>query len=154
MASPSRQWIIVPDEWLVHDIWGDNGVEHQQEVLKFLERLVRQCDRFLLRRPSPFLDKTFDLMKDSRTESRYISKFLRLEVLYNSQKTIYVDESSPIPEELSEQVKQGDRYLVEALITNREAVLVSTDQSLVECIKAKSQSAYLRDKFLKEYLET
>ena len=153
MTSSSRRWTIVPDEWLVHDIWGDNGEERQQEAVEFLEYLMRQCDRFLLRRPSPFLDKAYRLMKDTRREFRKISKSLRLEVLYNSQKTIYVDESSPIPEELSEGVKQGDRYLVEALVTNSEAVLVSTDEALIECLRAKSLRACLRDKFLQAYLE-
>lgn len=154
MTSSSRQWIIVPDEWLVHDIQGDNGVERRQEAERFLVTLIERCDRFLLRCPSLFTKKAYALMEDKRREVRRISRILHGEVLRDWRKTTFLYEGVPIPQELLDQVKQGDRYLVEALLTNREAVLVSTDQALVECLKAKSQPVYLRDKFLQEYLKT
>ncbi|MCL0046499.1 hypothetical protein M1N18_00720 [Dehalococcoidales bacterium] len=152
MTSPSRHRIIVPDEWLVHDIRGDNGAERQQETIRFLEAVVRRCDHFFIRRPSQFLEKAYDLWENSRTEMRHISKFLSGAVLYNSQKTTFVDEGILIPQELDEQVEEEDRYLVEALLANRESILVSSDQPLVECVKTKNLHACLRDTFLPEYL--
>jgi hypothetical protein len=91
-------------------------------------------------------------MKCSNSDIRCISKVLHLQILRNTKKTVFVEESIPVPQELLNQVKKKDQYLIEALLKNPESILVSTDQTLVDCLKSKNLRACLRDTFLQEYL--
>jgi len=35
---------IIPDEWLIYDLKGENGKEKQREAFKFLESVEEKCD--------------------------------------------------------------------------------------------------------------
>lgn len=159
MTSPPNQRAplnIVPDEWLLHDLWGENGEARQEETAHFMERVVLICDRFVLRRPSPFLEKTQQLVKMAAQDPRIrrLSKFFHLRVLRDPRKAAFVDEVQSVAPSLLDGVKDDDRYLVEALTSTRDAILVTTDNTLAEWLRAKKQTVLLRDEFLPKYLGT
>jgi rRNA-processing protein FCF1 len=37
--------LLILDEWIIHDLQGDNGSEKQKESYKFLEKIKEKCDK-------------------------------------------------------------------------------------------------------------
>lgn len=56
---------FVLNEWLLHDLRGDNAEIAQEESYKFLIRLIERCDRIAVLRGSPWIQKAYELMEYS-----------------------------------------------------------------------------------------
>jgi hypothetical protein len=65
---------IVPNEWLAHDLRGDNGGEKQKETFLFLEKVKDKCDKLVILDGSPFTEKIYKLMNDQRPQVRELSR--------------------------------------------------------------------------------
>lgn len=141
--------LIIPDEWLVHDLRGNNGEKAQREAHSFLEKVYAKCDRLVILEGSPFVSKVYKLLfKDSRLLVRLISKFFSCSFLQNSEKCIKLTDVKGLPTSLQEVVPCEDRYLFEIRETLQEGVIVTTDKSLTSLPEVKS-----RDDFLEKYNE-
>ena len=49
--------ILIIDEWLWHDLAGENGEEKQKEAFRFLECIFKICDKIAIMENSPFIKK-------------------------------------------------------------------------------------------------
>ncbi|MDW8027024.1 MAG: hypothetical protein RMK94_01375 [Armatimonadota bacterium] len=103
-------WVV--NEWLLHDLKGENGQERQKEADRFLDMLIRHCDIIVFVSGSPWAKKAYELMKFGDPKRRLLSKKL-WGLLRDANKRLLLkqDELQPLPEELQQVVKQDDWYL-------------------------------------------
>lgn len=150
---------IVLDEWLFHDLLGENGLEKQRETFQFIYKLVDVCDRIVLLESSPFVLKFWDFVKKSGSEPklRAISQFLKTSILTNSLKTIKLgkDEIKPVPEHLIKLIPLSDHYLLQAHLKLKNSFIVTTDGGwdFKKLAKQKTIAIKKRDQFIADYLK-
>lgn len=145
---------LILNEWVIHDLCGENKQERQIETFQFLERIQRKCDYIVLLRGSPWMNKAYQFMQASDVQLRYYSMFLHGSFISNSAKCkIYnTDEIISIPRELKEFVPEADSYLIELHLTEPGSIIITTDIKLVEALHHIPNIAIkLRDEFIKEY---
>lgn len=146
---------LVLNEWVIHDLKGENGQERQSETYQFLERVERKCDHLVVLRGSPWMTKAFGLMSESDELVRYFSKFLHGGFLRTPSKcTIYdANELAAIPHDIEAIVPSDDSYLIALHLTEPESVIVTTDEKLVGALsKLTDIRVRLRDEFLTSYV--
>lgn len=153
---PSQRFVL--NEWLLHDLRGDNGQEAQEESYRFLERLKEKCDRMAVLRGSPWMEKAYELMTYGNPPIRTFSKYLHEVILRDPKKCQFLDQNEikTLPEDIRRLVPQKDLYLVETYYSVDASVFVTTDKPLYEALSTAqnpSISVRLRDDFLKQYLE-
>lgn len=141
---------IVPDEWLIYDLCGENNEEKQREALLFLEKVMNKCDKLAIRWGSPFVEKAYKLLMSSSNHLiRVLSKFFYENFLYNSDKCRLLYEVEELPENLKEKIPdEEDFYLFETLRSIPGSILVTTDEKLCYLSTALGVSIYFRDEFL------
>ena len=54
--------ILIIDEWLWHDLAGENREEKQKEAFRFLECIFKICDKIAIMENSPFIKKFWQLL--------------------------------------------------------------------------------------------
>ncbi len=147
---------FVLNEWLLHDLRGDNGQEAQAESFRFLERLKEQCDRIAVLKGSKWMNKAYDLMRQADPLIRPVSKYLHQIILRDPQKCVILDpkEIKPVSEEL-ESILQEDLYLFQIYYSTKAITLVTTDEKLIQTISTANINVSIRcrGEFLKEYLK-
>jgi len=147
---------IVVDEWLFHDLMGENGLEKQHQTFAFLNKLVEICDRIVVLSNSPFQIKTQELMSNSNPVIRGMSQFFNSSILRNSKKTELIDlnDLSPLTGHLCG-IPESDQYLFQAYLKlkSKGSFILTTDgRWKPSIIKKASIAIKMRDEFLKEYL--
>lgn len=65
-------WVV--NEWLLHDLMGENGPIRQKEADLFLDCLLHQCDVIVFVEGSPWAKKAYKLMKLTDPTYRLLSK--------------------------------------------------------------------------------
>ncbi|WP_135256336.1 hypothetical protein [Thermus caldilimi] len=144
--------ILALDEWLFHDLWGENGPERLGETLHLLEAILAQCDRILFPPGSPWAEKAFALAKRGDPPIRVAARLLFGGFLWNAEKTTVPDHEGNLGTQGSS-IPQEDRYLVKAALASRAEVLVTTDQGLLQALRATNLLPVKeRGEFLQEYL--
>jgi len=139
--------ILIIDEWLWHDLAGENGEERQKEAFEFLMGILRICDRIAVMENSPFVNKFWDFSKvmDSK-----VIKLFKNGFLHNSDKCRLCEytDSYTLPG-----IKPDDLYLYNLYcILEEERCVITTDRPLIEVFKKEGLKAYHRDEFLSDYL--
>lgn len=149
---------IVINEWIFHDIRGDNGVPAQVRVEAFLEALKNGADHIVVVSGSRWTSKAWDLWKEHDTNIQLLSKLLYLSILVDARRCRYLrpDEVHPLPPDLASQVPDDDAYLFQAAVSAGAAVIVTTDERLIATVT----NAHLhnikmrqRDEFVMEYVD-
>lgn len=152
---PSQCFVI--DEWLIHDLGGENGEKAQAEAITFLERLKEKCDKIAILLGSIWVKKAFRFMKHTKLFLREISKFFYEGILRDTKKCQFLNKNDlkPLPKDIREKIpEEKDVYLVETYYSAKANLLVTTDErSLYNFLSPLSINIKLRDAFLKEYLE-
>lgn len=146
---------LILNEWVIHDLSGENGQERQTETYQFLERVERKCDHLVLLRGSSWMTKAFQLMKESDERLVYYSKFLQGSFLSNLSKCKIFDtnEIAAIPRNVQAVVPSDDSYLIALYLTEPKSIIVTTDVKLVEALsKLSNITVRLRDEFLTDYI--
>lgn len=139
--------LIIPDDWLIHDLKGDNGEEIQTETLSLLKKVYNKCDKITILIGSPFVSKFHRLlMTDSRPHIRMISKYLRVNFLLNSVKCLILTDANDLPENLKNRIPSKNQYLFQIRQSLNHGKIVTTDESL-----RNLPNTYLRNEFLREY---
>ncbi len=139
------------NEWLLHDLKGDNGPNRQKEANLFLDWLLRQCDIFVFVKGSPWAKKAYELMKLTDPTCRLLSKKL-WSLLGDLKKRRYLrlEELQPIPKECQQVVNPDDEYLVRALITANAHGIITTDEKLREALSTCNIPVIMREDFLSQ----
>jgi hypothetical protein len=146
---------LILNEWVIHDLRGENGQERQRETHQFLKRVESKCDHLVILRGSPWATKAFELMKESDERLRYYSKFLHRHLLLEPSKckTFDTSEIAIIPPEVQAVLPPDDSYLIALYLTEPKSIIVTTDVKLVEVLsKLSNIIVQLRDEFLKSYM--
>jgi len=147
---------FVINEWIIHDLMGDNGREAQEESSRFLSRLKESCDQIVILEGSKWLEKAYDLMRKGDPIIRTLSKQLRLEILRDPKKCkiLNKDEIKPLSEKDRDKIPYDDQYLVELYFSADADALVTSDSRLIENISLQPPvEIILRNDFLKGYLK-
>jgi len=123
--------IFILDEWILHDLSGDNGNEKRAEAETFLEKMVAICDRIAILLGGIWAGKMYQLMRSSDVDTRRSSKLLFGKVILNSLKCdqIQVQELDlvQVPKGILQQVPRSDRYLLKLYYHCKADVLITTD---------------------------
>lgn len=108
--------ILILDEWIIHDLQGDNGQNRQKESYKFLETIINKCDKIAILRGSKFIEKIFHFAKKAcNLGKRELSKMLVNKFLFNLKKSEIINFENIESEEIKnilEEVKPDDHYIV------------------------------------------
>ena len=144
---------IVVDEWLLHDLQGENGDKNQEDTLRFLVKLLQICDRIVILEDSPFQEKTKALIKRSENDFalRGISQFLHSSFILNASKTLLVgrDEIKPLPQHIAKLVPADDQYLFQTHLKVNGSFILTTDGRWPEALlKKKTLDILIQNPFL------
>ena len=132
--------LIVLNEWIFHDLWGENGESSQRETVQFLSALVQSADILIVPSEPRWSNKANRLMEFTDARRRVISKVFRS--LYDdSERTIRIraDIAEIVPDE-AEPVAGKSVYLVYAYLLGNADVLVTTDVPLWESLATVTSS--------------
>ncbi len=145
--------LIVLNEWIFHDLWGENGESSQRETVQFLSALVQSADILIVPSEPRWSNKANRLMEFTDARRRVISKVFRS--LYDdSERTIRIraDIAEIVPDELLSRLPEKDVYLVYAYLLGNADVLVTTDVPLWESLADSDLvTCQMRDDFLADY---
>jgi len=145
------RWVV--NEWLLHDLKGENGEERQKEAVQFLDRLNQRCDIIVFVLGSPWAKKAYELMEFSDPKRRLLSKKL-WGLLNDTRKRcpLKQDELQPISGELQKVVKPDDWYLVQAFKAANADGIITTDEDLQKVLIPFSIPVIMREDFLRQQL--
>lgn len=140
---------LIIDEWIWHDLSGENGEEKLKEAFKFLEFVYEKCDKIATIKDSRFEKKFFNFCERSDSISREIVKFYMGFIFYNSEKYISVNEKEcpQIPEDIL--LEDSDDYYLVKLYYKLQCPIITTDSDLLK-LRNKLQCEH-RDNFLLHY---
>jgi hypothetical protein len=146
---------IVINEWIFHDLMGENGENRRRESTQFLERLADSQDVLVVMIGTPWTRKAIDLLSHGDMRTRLGSKTLHLKIIQSSRKCLLLSHCVPLMApavaDARSKAKAEDRYLVDAYIAGEAEVLVTSDAPLQD-ILAKVLKVQDRDAFLRLYL--
>ena len=149
---------IVLNEWLIHDLRGDNGHVAQAESAEFLSAFQASTDQIVVLRPSRWTQKAFGLMTISTPPIHMLSRLLHYGILQDALKCSYVEvaDLAPLPEELARLVPDDDAYLFQTALAARVPVIVTTDTRLVDRVETVAAGSgirmLLRAEFIQRYV--
>ena len=151
---------LIINEWLIHDLSGDNGLMAQEESAKFLIKLAASIDQIVILEKSPWMTKAYKLMTKTGAKERILSRLLHREILLNSEKCHRVNSSDvkPIPQNLQNlidagQVDSDDYYLFQLYYSTNVDLIITSDIRLRDALSQINDIRIrLRNDFLKEYL--
>ncbi len=145
--------LIVLNEWIFHDLWGENGELRQQEAERFLRALVQSADILIVPNESRWTGKANHLMRFSDSRRRVISKVFRS--LYSDSERalrVWPESTEAIPIETLSLLPDEDVYLVSAYLSANADVLVTADVPLYESLADSDLvTCQMRDDFLADY---
>ena len=144
--------IIVLNEWIFHDLLGDNGPERRRQTWAFMDAFESSGDRLVIPNEERWMRKAQGLMLRQEPEGKAIGKIVN-RIIWNPRIAVrFETDAALIPEDLLRETPSEDIYLVEAYLSAGADTLVTTDEGLhgaladfavVDCL--------LRDDFLAGY---
>ena len=144
---------IVLNEWVFHDLWGENSERRQREAVQFLLALVNSTDSLVVPDEPRWADKANHLMTFLDVRRRLISKAFRS--LYDDSERalrVLTERTEAIPSELMARLPEEDVYLVSAYLSANADVLVTTDDDLYEALaNTELVTCRMRGDFLEDY---
>ena len=154
--------LLILDEWIIHDLQGDNGEEKQEESSAFLYKIREKCDKICWIRGSKFVHKYHRLSKNSSSDPKLREKirFIKDSFIHEPQKIEFInlDELNIKVEEcrrILQRIKDDDHYLIKAYFylrqKNIEPIIISTDEDLIETLREHNIPIEHRDDFIKKY---
>lgn len=122
--------IIVLNEWVFHDLLGDNGPERRRQTLAFMETFESSDDRLVIPNEDRWLRKAHALMLRQEPDGKMIGALVS-RILWNSKNFVQAEPNPAlIPDDLLRETPSEDIYLVEAYLSAGADALVTTDCGL------------------------
>jgi hypothetical protein len=145
--------VFVINEWLWHDVVGDNGESAMREALKVIEALSLD-HQIVVIEGSPFDQKAFASYQHKNMISARLAGLYVRDIRQNSDRCIVIRpaEAAEFPEALTSSVKPDDRYLVQALLSMPGSTLVTTDRDLFDAVRGAGLSCLSRNEFIENIL--
>ena len=145
--------ILLINEWIFHDLLGENGPQKYEVTADFLKRLFQSDDWITLPHEQRWRSKAFQLMTSTTPRLRQISQLFH-RLLRDSDRCIIVnpDDIPAAPEGEYDWVPEEDVYLIEAYVAANADLLVTTDETLFDRVIEHGQfNCRMRDDFLAGY---
>ena len=143
--------IVVLNEWIFHDLIGENCEDAQQESAEFLNLFSASRDTLVLPDERRWREKAYRLL--SLSDAAIRNTCLQFQALMlDSRRAVDVGSmhAMDVPADMS--VPDDDRYLVRAYLSSDADVLVTTDRGLHEALAGSNAvCCALRDQFLADY---
>lgn len=146
--------ILVLNEWIFHDLLGENGADAQRETATFLNVFYSSYGRLVLPTEPRWMHKAYQLMTLTNPLLRNTSKQFQ-SLLQDSARTIDSRNLSivEIPDGLSGNLPEEDVYLVSAYLSAEADKLITTDRELFNSVSdSELVSRQMREEFLSGYL--
>ena len=145
--------IIVLNEWVFHDLRGDNGPERRRETWDFMDDFESSGNRLVIPNEDRWLRKAYRLTLMREPEGKIIGKLIS-RILRNDQIVIRAEPNPAlVTGDLLRETPSEDIYLVEAYLSAGADMLVTTDSGLHGALADFSDdvSCRLRNDFLAGY---
>lgn len=128
----------VLDEWIFHDMWGQNGPVRKRCALQAVHWLATSGHQIVVPRGSPWTAKVSPLYGAQDQAVRLAGRLFFEVILVDSNITQFVEtwEYESLECEIVAQTPIKDRYLVAAYLIGRADVLVTTDTRLKAALAA------------------
>ena len=148
--------LFVINEWLWHDVSGQNQATAQRQALDFIERFAASEHQVVIIEGSQFDQKMWANHWSDKTTARLIARLFFGSVRENLDRcrVLKPEAVSPPPEELSSSVNPDDHYLICAQLSVPGAVLVTTDTQHRERATQAGLPCLSREEFLNTYFGT
>ena len=143
--------LILPNEWVLDYLLPTSGKAELAE--QFISESRKAGHTYLIRRKSPFRAKLFRYVRQWPLDKK-LKEFVAL-VLRASDFVVLLEENEidAVEEEILSSIDDDDRYLVEVLKANSQAILVTTDAELAENTTALGLRAFLFQDNVEETLK-
>ena len=145
--------ILVINEWIFHDLLGENGPNRLRETAAFVVTLNRSNDVVVMPPEERWRAKANQLWGVASPVQREVSRLL-LNLFLDSNRCIRLesDEMPEIPQSEYDWAPPEDIYLIEAYVASSAHVLVTTDETLFDRVSEHGQfTCQMRDQFLAGY---
>ena len=144
---------IVVNEWLLEYLRPDAEKYKMNLAINFVNAWVKKCDKVVIKRPSPFLDKFHRYMKEFGRNAEFKKRFSKLNKLLflDSDKTIIADagDIKKLPSEVEAKTPPEDKYLIELAYSGSDRIIVTTDRRLKDKLcDEPDMTIYLLEEFL------
>ena len=150
--------LLVINEWLFHDLQGDNEQEAQSETFRFLQAFQQSQDRIAVPYgDNPWMDKLHGLMRHESLHIKNLSRFIGINIIQDPSKCVYRYQSdieaADIPDDAIAAAPEEDIYLIELYYAAQADLLVTTDHGLHNAFASRDDvEITFRDEFLEGYL--
>ena len=145
--------ILVLNEWVFHDLLGENGQEAFRETSEFLIGFMRSGDKVVVPAEARWKEKAYRLLTMSAPRRRAVSQLFH-SLIRDPSRSILLqpDEIVSTSRDSYDWVPSEDTYLVLAYDSSGADVLVTTDQGLAQAIaEYDGVNCRMRGDFLTEY---
>ena len=145
--------ILVINEWIFHDLLGENGPERFRSAAAFLVKFDTSDDKIVMPAEGRWRGKAFQLMTATGPAQRQVSKLLH-SLLRNTDRCIRLlpTDIPVVPQNLYRWAPSEDVYLIEAYVASNADFLVTTDETLFEKVGEHGEfNCLMRDDFLSAY---
>ena len=142
---------FVINEWLWADSSGVNGLPAQRAAFEFIVKLVGSNHSIVIIEGSAFDRKAWNLCKNTNPVIvQRIAAFYVVEVRQNSDRCVILkpNQVAALPDGLAAATKADDHYLLQAQLSVRGSVLVTTDAPLREAARNAGLECLTREDFL------
>jgi hypothetical protein len=148
---------IIVNEWLLEYLRPDAQKSERTAAIQFLNAFVKKCDKIVIKRKSPFVNKFYDYSKRSEQDIDCKQRFSMVyKLLFRaSDRTIIADDNElqALPEDIAAKTPVDDTYLIELWYSKQERIVLTTDTKLKEKLKdVPDLKICLLEEFLQEYL--
>jgi hypothetical protein len=145
--------IFVVNEWLWADSSGANGRPLQLQAYRVITELCASNHRIVVIEGSAFDKKAWNICRSKDPIVGSIARTYVVSVRQNSDRCqiLKPDVAPDLPAELVAETNPDDHYLLHALFSVSEAILVTTDESLCRAVRRAGLSCVSREDFLSNY---
>jgi len=139
VKSPLQR--VVLNEWIFHDLLGENGTVTQRTAAETLVALIEQPFCLSFMESSPWAAKAYGIMTSGDPLVRKLSRLLHTRLLLDPSKCVRVDRTDELPDrrEVVDRAPRKDRYLVITYLLSGSQELVTADQPLITAYEGRRE---------------
>ncbi len=141
---------FVINEWLWHDLAGDNGRDRQLQAVNLIENLVASEHQIVVIQGSRFDQKAWSLCNHANqlVVGSVVAFVNSIRLNSDRCRILNPSEVGALPEHLTVAIKPDDHYLIQAQLAVDGATVVTTDNPLRRALENAGLSCVSRDEFL------
>ena len=145
--------LIVLNEWVLHDLAGENGEERQRQAGSLLDKFGAESSMLAVWRGSPWMSKLARFAKSAPQPGPHLLLKKLANLVYDSARCRILenDQVPPLAPELAE-LPSDDIYLVETYRAAKADLLVTEDNRLLAAlhdhcpdVKVQTRDGFMRD---------